>query len=76
MPHMAWARQALHAAHLYVLGYRRAAEHLQLEVIRSSSEEIVLPLLFLWRQHGAPLRDAGMRSPCPFPGSPAQPITH
>jgi len=48
---MGWARHPDHAAHLYVLGYRRAAEVLQAEVVRSSSEGLVFPLLFLWRQH-------------------------
>jgi hypothetical protein len=51
MPHMSWARQRSHAAHLYVLGYRRAAERIQAEVEHRGSEMLVFPMLFLWRQH-------------------------
>jgi len=46
-----WARQSGHAAHLYLLGYRRAAELLLPELITRSNEQLVFPFLFLWRHH-------------------------
>jgi hypothetical protein len=46
-----WARHTGHAAHLYLLGYRRAAELLLPELITRSNEQLVFPFLFLWRHH-------------------------
>jgi len=46
-----WARHSGHAAHLYLLGYRRAAELLLPELITRSNEQLVFPFLFLWRHH-------------------------
>jgi hypothetical protein len=45
-----WARHVGHAAHLYLLGYGRAAELLLPELIRRN-DQLVFPFLFLWRQH-------------------------
>jgi len=46
-----WARRSAHAAHLYLLGYRQAAELLLPELIACSNEQLVFPFLFLWRHH-------------------------
>jgi|SRR6187431_846423 len=52
-----WARQSGHAAYLYLLGYRRAAELLLPDLITRSNEQLVFPFLFLWRHGVAPGSD-------------------
>jgi hypothetical protein len=51
LPDMRWTRYVGNANYLYINGYRRAAELLQAEVLRTGGESLVFPLLFMWRQH-------------------------
>lgn len=48
---VAGARYVGFASHLYLLGYRRAAELLLPELTSRSNPQLVFPFLFLWRQH-------------------------
>jgi len=48
---VAGARSVGCASHLYLLGYRRAAELLLPELTSRSNPQLVFPFLFLWRQH-------------------------